>query len=182
MALENAPQTLLVFRGPVGVGKSALSRALGRRLGWPVVDKDDYSDVLMAHMENYGPPAYESMFSAAGSLLSQGFSVICDSPLRGEVGYLHAEALAAQTPAALRVVSCTLSDETLWKVRLEARDRRPAHVLKTWEDLTRYREQARSDFDYATDAPTFTADLADSLEGLTEEISIWLNPRSGGAR
>ena len=115
----------------MGVGKSALSRALGKRLGWPVVDKDDFSDVLMAHMENYGPAAYESMFSVTESLLSQGFSVICDSPLRGEVGYTRVETLARQTPADLRVLNCVLSDEALGKVRLETRQRRPAHVLKT---------------------------------------------------
>jgi len=167
-----------VFRGPVAIGKSALSRALGKRLGWHVVDKDDYSDVLMTHVENYGPPAYESMFSAAVSLLSQGFSVICDSPLRGRVGYLHAERVAGQTSAALRVVTCTLADETLWKTRLETRQRRPAHVLKTWEDLTHYREQAPPDFDYPTDAPTFRADLAVSLEGLTAEITTWLDQQN----
>ncbi len=131
----------------------------------------------MVHMENYGPLAYESMFSVAGSLLQQGFSVICDSPLRGRAGYLHAERVA-QTPAALRVVTCTLTDEALWKTRLETRQRRPAHVLKTWEDLLRYREQARSDFDYPTDAPTFTADRAVSLESLTKEITAWLDQRN----
>lgn len=151
---------------------------MGKRLDWPVVDKDDYSDVLMAHVENYGPLAYESMFSAAGSLLSQGFSVICDSPLRGRVGYLHAERLAEQNDAALRVVNCSLSDEALWKTRLETRQRRPAHVLKTWADLLRYREQARSDFDYPTDTPTFTAELAVSLEGLTKEITTWLDQKN----
>jgi shikimate kinase len=29
---------LLALKGPAGTGKSTLGRALGRRLGWPVVD------------------------------------------------------------------------------------------------------------------------------------------------
>lgn len=106
---------LLILKGMMGVGKIALSRTLGKRLGWPVVDKDDFSDVLMAHVENYGPLAYASMFSVAESLLTQGFSVICDSPLRGEVGYLRANELAQKSGSSLRVVTCSLSDKTLGK-------------------------------------------------------------------
>lgn len=175
MALERDTPTLLVFRGSVGVGKSTLSRALGRRLGWPVVDKDDFSDVLMTHFESYGALAYESMFSVSASLLRQGFSVICDSPLRGEAGYLSAEALAIRTSAELRLVSCTLFDETLWKTRIETRERRPAHVIKTWDDLLHYREAAATDFSYPMIAPVFAADMSAPLGELTERVIRWLD-------
>ncbi len=155
-----------MFKGSPGVGKSALSRTLGKRLSWPVVDKDDFSDVLI-NIEGYGPLAYESMFSVAESLLNQGFSVICDSPLRGEVGYLRAQTLAQQAAAELRVLNCILSDEALWKVRLETRQRRPAHVLKTWADLIPYRQQAPPDFDSSVKVSTLTVDMAAPLEQLT---------------
>lgn len=181
MKLEvTAPQTLLMLKGPVGIGKSALSRSLGKHLSWPVVAKDDFSDVLMA-LENYGPLAYESMFSVTKSLLHQGFSVICDSPLRGEIGYLHAEKLAAQVSAELRVLDCTLSDETLWKTRLETRQRRPAHIIKTWADLTRYRAQASTDFGYPVSALTLNLGMAAPLEQLTEQIVTWLDKPTKGA-
>ena len=166
---------LLMLRGPVGIGKSTLSRSLGKRLGWPIVDKDDFSDVLMTHVEHYGPLAYDSMFSVAKSLLQQGFSVICDSPLRGETGGLHAETLAEQTGAELRVLDCVLSDETVWKMRLETRHRRPAHVIEIWADLARYREQASGGFDYSVKAPTLTVDMAEPLEQLTEQVVTWLS-------
>ena len=168
-----------MLRGPVGIGKSALSRKLGERLGWPVVDKDDFSDVLLTQVEHYGPLAYDSMFSVAKSLLQQGFSVICDSPLRGEVGGLRAETLAGQTGAQLRVLDCVLSDEAMWKVRLETRHRRPAHVLKAWTDLTRYRQQASADFDYSIKAPMLTVDMAGPLEQLTEQVVTWLSRPAG---
>lgn len=179
--LTNLPQTLLVFRGPVGIGKSTLSRALGKHLGWPVIDKDDFSDVLMAQVENYGPLAYESMFSVAESLLRQGFSVICDSPLRGETGYLRAKKSAEKALAALRVLDCGLSDEALWKVRLETRQRRPAHVLKTWADLTRYRQQAPADFDCSVGATTLTVDMAAPPQQLAEKVIAWLDNSQEGA-
>ena len=169
---------MVVFKGLVGVGKSALSRALGKRLNWPVVDKDDFSDVLMAHLEHYGPLAYESMFSVAESLLGQGFNVICDSPLRGVVGYERAAKLARDSGAELRVVRCSLADEALWQTRLETRRRRPAHILKTWADLARYRRHALADFDYPVKAPGLTVDMAAPLEELTEKVIWWLeHPR-----
>ena len=163
----------------MGVGKSALSRAVGKRLGWPVVDKDDFSDVLMAQVKPYGPLAYKSMFSVAESLLAQGFSVICDSPLRGEVGYLAAEKLAQGNRSRLRIVACSLSDETLWKARLETRERRPAHILKTWDDLLRYRTQAETDFSYETSSPTLELDMAEPLGELTENVIKWLDVQKG---
>lgn len=172
--MTRRPQTLLVFRGPVGIGKSALSRAVGERLGWPVVDKDDFSDVLMARVENYGPLAYESMFSAARSLLRQGFNVIVDSPLRGEVGYRKAERLALETEAALRIVACGCSDEQVWQRRVETRERRPAHVVKTWDDLKRYREGARTDFNDPTPVPTLAIDTVDPLSKTAEQVVGWL--------
>ena len=180
MKLEvTAPQTLLTLKGMMGVGKSALSRSLGQRPGWPVVDKDDFSDVLIASVENYGPLAYDSMFSVAESLLQQGFSVICDSPLRGEVGYLNAKKLVERSTVELRILDCTLSDETAWKTRLKTRRKRPAHVIKTWGDLVRYRKQAGNDFDYPVAAPVLNLDMAAPLEQLTENIVTWLEHSKG---
>ncbi len=115
------------------------------------------------------------MFSVTESLLRQGFSVICDSPLRGEAGYLRAEALANRASAELRIVNCTLSDETLWKTRIETRERRPAHILKTWEDILRYREAAATDFSYPITAPVFAADMSAPLGELTERVISWLD-------
>ena len=171
--------TLLVFGGLMGVGKSALSCTVGRRLCWLVVDKDDFSDILMAQVEPYGPLAYENMFAVAESLLAQGFSVICDSPLRGEVGYLTAEKLAQGNRVRLRIVACSLSDETLWKARLETRERRSAHILKTWDDLLRYRTQAEADFSYETSSLMLELDMAAPLGKRTENVIGWLDAQKG---
>jgi predicted kinase len=172
-------QTLLVFKGMMGVGKSALSRAVGRRLHWPVVDKDDFSDALIDHVEAYGPLAYASMFSAAESLLAQGFSVICHSPLRGEPGYLRAKELAQGCGSSLRIVSCSLAGETLWQTRIETRERRPAHIPKSWDDLRRYRTQAETDFKYEIASPVLELDMADPLGDLTEHVVKWLDEQKG---
>lgn len=171
--------TLLVFKGMMGVGKSALSRAVGRRLHWPIVDKDDFSDALMGHVEPYGPLAYAGMFSVADSLLAQGFSVICDSPLRGELGYMRAEEVARKSGSSLCVVNCSPSDEALWQTRIETRERRPAHILKTWDDLLCYREQAEADFNYNVGVLLLELDMAAPLERSTEHVIQWLNKQKG---
>ena len=172
-------RTLLVFKGMMGIGKSALSRAVGRRLRWPVIDKDDFSDALMNHIEPYGPLAYASMFSVAESLLAQGFSVICDSPLRSELGYLRAKELAGASDSSLCVVGCSLLDEALWQTRIETRERRPAHILKTWDDLRRYRAQDKVDFEYEMISPVLRLDMAAPSERLTEHVIQWLNEQKG---
>ena len=165
---------LILFKGLMATGKSTLSRALGKHLGYPVVDKDDFSDVLMDQIERYGPLAYGAMFSVSRSLLEQGFSVICDSPLRGQIGYLNAKRIADETGAELRVIVCTCSDKALWKERLETRTRRPAHVLKTWDDLERYKEQALEDFGYPITAPSIQIDALNSLDENVDAIVAWL--------
>lgn len=172
-------QTLLVFKGMMGVGKSALSRAVGKRLRWPVVDKDDFSDAIVDYIRSYGPLAYASMFSVAGSLLAQGFTVICDSPLRGELGYLRVKELAHERGSRLRIVSCSLPDGPVWQTRIETRERRPAHILKTWNDLLHYRDQAEDNFRYEMTSPVLELDTAAPLEELTEHIIDWLKASKG---
>lgn len=42
------------MRGLPGSGKSTLARALGCRLNWPVIDKDDVKDVVEGHATDAG--------------------------------------------------------------------------------------------------------------------------------
>ena len=158
----------------MAVGKSSLARGVGQRLGWPVVDKDDASDVLMAYLDPYGPTAYDVMFAQAKSLMEQGFSVIVDSPLRGEVGLTNALKVAEENHAEVKVLECFCSDRTVWRKRLETRERRPAHVLKTWADLERYWQMAEHDFTYPIAAPRLKLDMIEPLETNVQRVVSWL--------
>ena len=70
---------LAALRGLPGIGKSALAQALGRELGWPVLDKDDCKDVLYGRAEAADELAYDLLFRLARRQLQLGLSVVCDS-------------------------------------------------------------------------------------------------------
>lgn len=164
-----------MLKGQMGIGKSTLSRALGKRLLWPIVDKDDYSDVLLRHLKSHGAAVYNCMFSATQGLLEQGFRVICDSPLRGEVGYRLAKALVEGVQAAFVVLECSLTDKTLWRERIEKRRWRPAHPVQTWQELLTYRQNAVADFDYFMLTLTLQLDMAERLEQNVARAISWLS-------
>lgn len=166
--------TQLLLKGPMGIGKSATAKILGQHLGWCVLDKDDASDVLLGKLEPHGKYAYEIMFSYSESLLQQGFSVIVDSPSRSELGYLRAASFAAEHSIDLRVLELFCSDETEWARRLETRTRRPAHIIKNWQDFEAYWEKAEKDFDYVV---THSYLKVDTLKPLNENLVLitdWL--------
>lgn len=76
--------TLVLMAGLPGAGKSTLALALGRALGWPVVDKDLFDTVARtAGVTRVSPTelAYDLAFALLGDLLvEQRLSVIFDCP------------------------------------------------------------------------------------------------------
>ena len=128
---------LVAFKGYPGSGKSTLARAVSRRLGWPLIDKDDVRDLLGGASPEAGALAYSVMFNVARRQLTQGLSVVCDSPLTHREGYAHAARIAEEVGAALAVVECHCPDEVLWRQRIEARRTLglPAHHKTDWASI-----------------------------------------------
>ena len=159
---------LVVMKGMPGSGKSTLSRALGRQLGWPVVDKDMFRPVLQD-----GAHAYQVMFLQAQDLLRQGFYVICDSPLTGPKAYAAACEISESTQAALRIVECHCSDKALWAQRLAAREKSAYHV-NDWQALLAYEEKVRPKMQHTFHHPLLQVDTAKPLAAVTAEVIAWL--------
>ncbi len=165
----------------MGVGKRSISRALGKRLKCYVLDKDDASDVLLNYIAAYGETlkayrkiAYEIMFNYVESLLSQGHSVIVDSPARGELAYLNAIKITEKHSAKLKILELFCSSEIEWRHRLETRERRRAHVIKDWSDFEHYWLDAKQDFDYVVSHPLLKLDTLEPLEEIVETVIDWL--------
>ncbi|TAJ99584.1 MAG: gluconokinase [Chloroflexota bacterium] len=50
------PATIIVVIGPAGSGKSTVAAALGRRLGWPIADGDDFHSTASIEKMSSGQP------------------------------------------------------------------------------------------------------------------------------
>jgi predicted kinase len=165
---------LLALKGPSGTGKSTLGRALGLRLGWPVVDKDDVKDVLDGHTPEAGALAYEVMWSVARRQLMQGLSVVCDSPLTGALGYDRAKHIAEEAGARLAIIECTCPDEVIWRERIERRKllALPAHHQTDWDEFRL--SSALLPPAYPIDAPRLVLATIRDLADLVDECLHWL--------
>lgn len=158
----------------MGVGKSATAKALGKKLGWCVIDKDDASDVLIGKLEPHGKYAYEIMFSYSESLLLQGFSVIVDSPMRSDIGYIQAKSFAEKHKIDLKILELYCSNQTEWANRLATRNRRKAQVIKNWQDFEVYWQKAEQDFEYEIEHPCLKIDTNNSIESNIEKVMSFL--------
>jgi hypothetical protein len=99
--------TLLLLKGSPGTGKSTIAREVGRKLGWPVIDKDVVRDLLP---DELGGLSYEAMLGFAERQLGMGLSVVAASPLGYGRSYERAMETGERTGARVLVLECECSD------------------------------------------------------------------------
>ena len=113
--------------GLPGVGKTTLALALGRELGWPVLDKDTFKTTLleMAVPEQIaGPASYLLPFALCRDLVvQQRLSVIFDSPAAYPSNVEDARQIAGASGGMLKVICCK-AGHSLRNQRLALRMRR----------------------------------------------------------
>ncbi|MDQ3704541.1 MAG: ATP-binding protein [Chloroflexota bacterium] len=167
---------LVALRGMPGSGKSTLGRAISKRLGWPIIDKDDVKDLIDGHCDDSGTLAYEVMFNIARRQLQQGLNVICDSPLTYASLYEQARRVADDTGARLVVLECVCSDEEEWQRRVDARQEMglPGHHMSSWEKLQGYRLMVEGKVEYPVGVDRLVLDTVRPLEEIVEEAMGWL--------
>ena len=168
---------LVALRGLPGIGKSVLARAVGRELGWAVLDKDDLKDVLAERIEHADELAYDLLFRVAGRLVAQGQSVVCDSPLMHAGLYALADRTAREAGAVLVVLDCTLADAAEHRRRLDARrsnDHTRPWRVNDWPGLVAYRDRTVPGAAYPIDVPRRLLDLGHPHERVAHEAVNWL--------
>jgi len=168
---------LLLFKGLPGCGKSTLSRALGKHLRWPVIDKDDIKDILHEQIPASGGMAYDIMLNVARRQLLQGLCVICDSPLLYSITYERAQAIATETEASLVIVECICSDKDIWRQRIDARQSLllSSHHQTDWASFRSYANESANHTTYPITHPHHIVDTCQTLPDCVTEIISWLD-------
>jgi len=136
--------TLVIFSGLPGTGKSTLANRLARELRWPLLRIDD---VVGDVPENAGMDFWDSqiviLLGLAEAQLELGVSVIVDSVFMNTDRY-HAQAIAREQDARFRPIHTFISDERMWEERVTQRVielNNPA--VSIWEQIQHQREHFR---------------------------------------
>jgi len=136
--------TLVIFSGLPGTGKSTLANRLARELRWPLLRIDD---VVLEVPENAGTDFWDSQISIllglAEAQLELGLDVIVDSVFMNTDRH-HAQALARKYQARFRPIHTFNSDDRIWEARVTKRYtelNNPA--VATWDQLQHQRQHFR---------------------------------------
>lgn len=136
---------LVMMAGLPGTGKTTLAYALGRELGWQVIDKDTYKDVLLKQGlddDRASKVAYELSFEMTRTfLIKRQIPVILDTAALHHFVLDEArEIVRSIDEAQLKVVFC-VADRHLRNDRLRNRSDQPTSIRvdpDTISDYLRY--------------------------------------------
>lgn len=134
-------QTLVIFSGLPGVGKTTLANKLARELRWPLLQIDDVIGVVP---ENPGIEFWDSkvdiLMDLINTQLELGLDVIVDSVFMN-MDRQHVQELARKYQVRFLPVYVFLSDENLWKERVTKRfNELNDQDVATWERIQHQRE------------------------------------------
>jgi predicted kinase len=128
--------TLVIFSGLPGTGKSTLANRLACELQWTLLRIDD---VVNKVPENAGAEFWDScvevLLTLTESQLEIGLSVIVDSVFMN-TDRQHAQTLAGKHQAHFRPIYTHVSDEQVWEQRVTARsDQLDNPAVATWKQV-----------------------------------------------
>jgi predicted kinase len=135
--------TLIIFAGMPGSGKTTLARMVAETLRIPVLAKDRVQRVLRDRdlTDSTSGEGYYVILDLADEQLSMGVSVILDATFPLDHFRVVASDIAARHNARFCAVYCHCSDEAVWRARMEDRVQYiPGWTPVGWEDVERMRD------------------------------------------
>jgi predicted kinase len=138
--LEN---TLIIFAGMPGSGKTTLARVVAEALRIPMLAKDRVQRVLRDRdlADPSSGEGYYLILDLADEQLSLGVSAILDATFPLDHFRSVASDIAERHHARFCAVYCYCSDKTVWRARMEQRVQYiPGWKPVGWEDVERMRD------------------------------------------
>ena len=137
--------TLAIFSGLPGTGKSMLANRLARKLGWPLLCIDDVTGDVPS---NPGIAFWDSRVAILLRLtevqLELGLSAVVDSVFMN-MDRNHAQELARKYKARFRPIYVFISDENVWEQRVTSRyDEMKNRAVAHWDRIQHQRERFRA--------------------------------------
>lgn len=166
---------LIVMAGLPGTGKSAVADASGALLGLPVVSVDPIeSAILSAGIDADQPTglaAYLVAEAIAESAIGTVGGAVIDAVNAVEPAREQWRKLAARRGIPIRFVEVICSDESIHRMRLEARGRELAHLAEpTWHAVEQSLDEWEPWDGETGAAPRITVDSIEPLPVLVERV------------
>ncbi len=136
--------TLVIFSGLPGTGKSTLANRLARELRWPLLRIDDVvNNIPESPGTEFWDSQVEVLLTLTEAQLEIGLSVIVDSVFMN-TDRNHACALAQKHQVHFRPIYTYLSDDKVWEECLTARHKELNNpAVATWEQVQHQRTHFR---------------------------------------
>ena len=136
--------TLVIFSGLPGTGKSTLANRLARELRWPLLCIDDVVGEIPANPSvEFWDSKVATLLDITESQLRLGLSVIVDSVFMN-TDRLHAQHLAHEHDTCFRPIYMFVSDDKVWEQRVTTRyNEMNDKDVATWERIQHQRGHFR---------------------------------------
>jgi predicted kinase len=139
--LNQAQQTLVIFSGLPGTGKSTLADKLARKLRWPLLRIDDVIGEVPEDPDiAFWDSRVEILLDLVNTQLELGLDVIVDSVFM-HMDRQHAQELARKYGARFLPIYVFVADDKVWEQRVTARFNEMNNKdVATWERVQHQRE------------------------------------------
>jgi predicted kinase len=127
----NEPRLILIT-GPSGVGKTTLAHALGRRIGCPVISRDEIKEGMVINTPGFesapGDPltvrTFDVFFETLTLLLNAGVSLIGEAAFQDHVWRKG----LAKVKAELRILECSTDAASIARRTARRYETNPPHA------------------------------------------------------
>lgn len=133
------PQTLIIFSGLPGTGKTTLATQVARELHVPYLCIDDVvGDVPENPTVQFWDSKVAILLGLAERQLELSLSVVVDSVFMNTDRH-HAQLMAHRHGVRFRPIYTYVSDEVIWQERVMKRFEDSAHNAADWKQIERQR-------------------------------------------